>query len=103
VAEQEPVGYQSLALRVIERIGVCGILPVLWTAVVCFALVRGDLAVVQYLWKDLLDVWLGLAGLAVVSVIVVGKATSREARNQPALVPRAKPPAADAPGTHTDS
>jgi hypothetical protein len=50
-------------LGVVRELNVVGLPAVLWTVVVCTALLKGENATLSWMWKDLYRTWLGLFGL----------------------------------------
>lgn len=83
----------ALTLRVLERVGVLGILVVLWTVVACCALVASEHETVRYLWTYLFWTWIVLAVLGLISPVVLtiaGREAQRGASSVRILEPRAQ-------------
>ncbi len=82
----------AVALTVLNRIGVFGVLLVLWTAIMCCALVGGDAATVQRIWSSLMTVWLSIAGLTGAVTLITSYAAWKVSKaGAPGMRPQVAP------------
>ncbi len=60
MSDRPAAGALDAAAQIVRHLSVAGLPTVLWTVIVCTALLKGDKDTIKYLWPYLYLIWLGL-------------------------------------------